>query len=104
MSSFCRVSKSDAGDLFHIFNQLHQNGQSRIVLTSDRAPKDLEGIEDRLISRFKWGLSADIQAPDLETRMAILEAKNGDEASTFQPMCWSLFATTSKITSANSKA
>jgi len=59
---------------FHIFNQLHQNGK-QIILTSDRAPKDLEGIEDRLTSRFKWGLSADLQAPDLETRMAILESK-----------------------------
>ncbi|MBU6340592.1 MAG: chromosomal replication initiator protein DnaA [Bacteroidetes bacterium] len=63
---------------FHIFNQLHQNGR-QIILTSDRAPKDLEGIEDRLISRFKWGLSADLLAPDLETRMAILDSKIGDE-------------------------
>ena len=63
---------------FHIFNQLHQNSK-QIVLTSDRAPKDLEGVEDRLISRFKWGLSADLQMPDLETKIAILESKTKSE-------------------------
>ncbi len=63
---------------FNIFNHLHQQGK-QIILTSDRAPKDLKDIEDRLISRFKWGLSADLQAPDLETRMAILETKVGVE-------------------------
>jgi len=59
---------------FNIFNELHQMGK-QIILTSDRAPKSLEGIQDRLISRFKWGLSADLQVPDFETRMAILLAK-----------------------------
>jgi chromosomal replication initiator protein len=59
---------------FHIFNQLHQTGK-QLILTCDRPPKDLEGIEDRLISRFKWGLSADLSMPDFETRMAILGSK-----------------------------
>ena len=63
---------------FHIFNQLHQNGK-QIILTSDRPPKDLAGMEDRLISRFKWGLSADLQIPDFETRVAILESKMNRE-------------------------
>ncbi|MEY3367389.1 MAG: chromosomal replication initiator protein DnaA [Bacteroidota bacterium] len=63
---------------FHIFNQLHQSGK-QIILTSDRPPKDLDGMEERLISRFKWGLSADLQVPDFETRVAILEAKMSRE-------------------------
>ena len=60
--------------LFHIFNHLHQSGK-QIILTSDKAPVDLQGLEDRLISRFKWGLSADLQAPDYETRISILKKK-----------------------------
>ncbi len=63
---------------FHIFNQLHQNGK-QLILTSDRPPKDLDGMEERLISRFKWGLSADLSTPALETRMAILESKMSQE-------------------------
>ncbi len=59
---------------FHIFNHLHQSGK-QLVLTSDRAPRDLEGMEERLLSRFKWGLSADLGTPDFETRIAILEKK-----------------------------
>jgi chromosomal replication initiator protein len=59
---------------FEIFNHLHQNGK-QVILTSDRAPVDLQGVEQRLLSRFKWGLSADLQMPDLETRIAILNQK-----------------------------
>ena len=59
---------------FHIFNHLHQNGK-QIILTSDKAPVDIIGMEQRLLSRFKWGLSADLQAPDLETRIAVLNKK-----------------------------
>lgn len=59
---------------FHIFNQLHQNSK-QIIITSDQPPVEMKGIEPRLLSRFKWGLSADLQIPDLETRIAILRKK-----------------------------
>ncbi len=59
---------------FHIFNHLHQSGK-QIIMTSDRAPRALEGLEDRLLSRFKWGLTADLQTPDLETRIVIIQKK-----------------------------
>jgi chromosomal replication initiator protein len=59
---------------FAIFNHLHQSGK-QIILTSDTAPKDLEGMHDRLLSRFRWGLNADIQTPEYETRQAILRLK-----------------------------
>jgi len=59
---------------FHIFNHLHQSG-SQIIMTSDRAPKDLNGLMERLVSRFKSGLTADLQQPDYETRIAIIRRK-----------------------------
>lgn len=69
------ANKQKTQDIFfHIFNHLHQNGK-QLILTSDRPPRDLEGMEERLLSRFKWGLSADVQVPDFETRIAILEKK-----------------------------
>ncbi len=63
---------------FHIFNHLHQTGK-QLILTSDKAPVELQGMEQRLLSRFKWGLSADLQNPGLETRIAILETKMYNE-------------------------
>ncbi|RKN81532.1 MULTISPECIES: chromosomal replication initiator protein DnaA [Ulvibacterium] len=67
--------KSGTQDVFfHIFNHLHQNGK-QVVLTSDKAPVDMQDIEQRLLSRFKWGLSAELQNPDYETRISILKNK-----------------------------
>ncbi len=63
---------------FAIFNHLHQNGK-QIVLTSDTPTKDLDGMNERLLSRFRWGLNADIQAPDFETRERILHMKMRNE-------------------------
>jgi chromosomal replication initiator protein len=72
------IGKEKTQDLFfHIFNTLHQS-KKQIILSSDKAPKDLKGLDDRLISRFQWGLPADIQPPELETRIAILKKKSED--------------------------
>lgn len=66
---------------FHIFNHLHQKGK-QLVITSDKPPVELKGMETRLLSRFKWGLAADLQIPDFETRIAIIHQKLYNEGVT----------------------
>lgn len=70
---FIRAEKSQDA-FFAIFNHLHQSGK-QLILTSDKSPKDLEGVQDRLLSRFRWGLSADLQLPDYDTKIDILDHK-----------------------------
>ena len=70
---FNRAEKSQDA-FFAIFNHLHQSGK-QLILTSDKPPKDLEGVQERLLSRFRWGLSADLQLADYETRIEIVERK-----------------------------
>ncbi|MVN77700.1 chromosomal replication initiator protein DnaA [Hymenobacter sp. HMF4947] len=69
---------------FHIFNHLHQGGR-QIIMTSDRPPRELSGLEDRLLSRFKWGLTADVQSPDFETRIAIIQNKAQQDGMEIAP-------------------
>ncbi len=71
---FLSGKKSTQDSFFHIFDYLHQNGK-QIILTSDKAPVDILDIQDRIVSRFKWGLSAEIKSPDFDTRRKIIVDK-----------------------------
>lgn len=77
--------------MFHTFNDLH-NANSQIVLSCDRPPKSLTLLEDRLRSRFEWGLIVDMQPPDLETRIAILQKKAEEQKSAVPPEVLDLIA------------
>jgi len=75
--------ESSQEEFFHMFNNLF-NSKKQVVISSDRPPKELEGVTERLISRFEWGIIVDIQPPDLETRIAILR-KKADEENIYIP-------------------
>ncbi|MDD4985660.1 MAG: chromosomal replication initiator protein DnaA [Dehalococcoidales bacterium] len=76
---------------FHTFNELH-NANRQIIITSDRPPKSLPRLADRLRSRFEWGLVVDIQPPDFETRLAILQAKAKQRGESIAPEALELIA------------
>ena len=78
-------------DFFHTFNELHQRNK-QVVISSDRPPKAIIGLEHRLVSRFEWGMIVDIQSPDLETKMAIIESKTKEKNFALSPEAISYLA------------
>ena len=89
---FLASKESTQEEFFHTFNTLH-NANKQIVITSDRPPKRLEALEDRLRNRFEWGLITDVQPPDVETRIAILRKKAAMDRLTAPPDVLEFIAT-----------
>ncbi|MFA4954974.1 MAG: chromosomal replication initiator protein DnaA [Patescibacteria group bacterium] len=81
---FITGKESTQEEFFHTFNTLHQNNK-QVVITSDRSPKDIQGLESRLLSRFEWGMITDVSSPDFETRVAILETKSREKNVALNP-------------------
>ena len=88
---FLRGKDHTQEEFFHTFNALY-NSDRQIVLTSDRHPKELQGLEDRLVSRFEWGLVAGVDVPDYETRLAILRRKADEDQVPLDPDVLDLIA------------
>ncbi len=78
-------------EFFHLFNYLHQSGK-QIVLTSDRPPRDLDGLDERLVSRFGWGLVCDVGPPDFDTRIAIAQKIAEEEEGKLEPEVYTFIA------------
>lgn len=89
---FIRKKEATQEEFFHTFNELFDM-HKQIVLSSDCGPKDIQGMERRLVSRFEWGLVTDIQAPDMETRVAILQNKAKEENADVSPEIVNYIAT-----------
>ena len=81
---FMKDKEGTQEEFFHTFNALY-DARKQIILTSDRPPKEIKGLEDRLVSRFEWGLVVDIKPPDWETRVAILRKKAEDDGLVLDP-------------------